>query len=88
MSLKNKNSQKAKNLKAVNGTPELSATEKSKVRIAALTTNVFKAISETSDNVEGDITIFEITEALLVITRSYNKRFLDESNGLNDGEKN
>lgn len=84
MNLKNGKSQPIKNLKAV---AEITEAEKSKVRVGALTANIFNAIAETTKTTEGDINIFEITEALLTIARSYNKRFLDEQNGVNNDKK-
>lgn len=85
MSLKNRKSQPAGNMKAVK--EEISEAEKSTARSAAIQTNIFKAIAETTKTTDGDITIFEIMDALLRISHSYNKRFLDQQNGKDETKK-
>jgi len=61
-------------------TKELMEQKLSQDRLEALTKNVFGAINETSKQVEGDFTIYEIMDALLRVGHSYNKRFLDNQN--------
>lgn len=61
-------------------TKELMEQKLSQDRLEALTKNVFGAINETSKQVEGDFTIYEIMDVLLKVGHSYNKRFLDNQN--------
>ena len=61
-------------------TKELIEAKFSQDRLEALTKNVFGVINDTSKEVEGDFTIYEITDVLLKVAHSYNKRFLDNQN--------
>ncbi len=64
-------------------TKEIIEKKLSQDRIDALTTNLYKSINDTSQLIRddlGDFTIYEIMDALLRVSHSYNKRFLDTQN--------
>lgn len=57
----------------------------SKKRIDDLTTNIFETVRKTTEECEGDFTIYELSDVFLKVIHSFNKRFLD--NQFNVDEK-
>ena len=75
---KSKNGKGVQKLNAVIGDKEGINTEviKSDARTKILVDNLYKAVNDSGDKIEGNFTFYEINDAFLRVTHSYNQRAL------------